>query len=182
MELIQTDCAINSGNSGGALFNMYGEVVGITNSKYSNNGTGEASIDNIAFAIPIDNIRSIVDSLITDAVSYGLPQGAAVGAVTEGAPAAEAGLRAGDIITAMNGEAIENSNDLIAKVKKCQAGDEIKLSVYRKGSELEVTVKVAEKKQETGQQTAVQQSEGQQNRRGQQRGYGYPDIGGMFGY
>ena len=200
MELIQTDCAINSGNSGGALFNMYGEVVGITNSKYSNNGTGEASIDNIAFAIPIDNIRSIVDSLITDgfvskpyigvslgdlsedAVSYGLPQGAAVGAVTEGAPAAEAGLRAGDIITAMNGEAIENSNDIIAKVKKCQAGDEIKLSVYRKGSELEVTVKVAEKKQENGQQTAVQQSEGQQNRRSQQRGYGYPDIGGMFGY
>ena len=55
MDLIQTDCAINSGNSGGALFNMYGEVIGITNAKYSSS-TGEASIDNIGFAIPINDI------------------------------------------------------------------------------------------------------------------------------
>ena len=63
MDLIQTDCAINSGNSGGALFNLYGEVIGITNAKYSSS-TGEASIDNIGFAIPINDIMPIVESII----------------------------------------------------------------------------------------------------------------------
>ncbi len=67
MNLIQTDCAINSGNSGGALFNLYGEVIGITNAKYSSSGSSaEASIDNIGFAIPIDQVRSIFESIITN--------------------------------------------------------------------------------------------------------------------
>ena len=64
MDLIQTDCAINAGNSGGALFNMYGEVVGVTNAKYSSNSSTEASIDNIGFAIPIDTVKDIVTSII----------------------------------------------------------------------------------------------------------------------
>ena len=95
MNLIQTDCAINSGNSGGALFNLYGEVVGITNAKYSSSGySGQASIDNIGFAIPINSVRDIVTSIIekgyiskpyigvsvsnvsAESQSYGLPQGA----------------------------------------------------------------------------------------------------------
>ena len=110
MTLIQTDCAINSGNSGGALFNLFGEVIGITNAKYSSNSSSEASIDNIGFAIPVNQIRSIVDSIITkgyyskpyigvsvgdvssETQSYGLPQGAAVKLVVEDAPAAQAGL------------------------------------------------------------------------------------------
>ena len=67
MNLIQTDCAINSGNSGGALFNLYGEVIGITNAKYSSSSSSsEASIDNIGFAIPIDQVRSIFESIITN--------------------------------------------------------------------------------------------------------------------
>ena len=104
MNLIQTDCAINSGNSGGALFNLYGEVIGITNAKYSSSGS-EASIDNIGFAIPINHIRSIVESIIEngyvakpyigvtvrdvgqDAMSLGLPAGAAIKSVTEDSPA-----------------------------------------------------------------------------------------------
>ena len=64
MRLMQTDCAINSGNSGGALFNMYGEVIGITNAKYSNSSASEASIDNIGFAIPINKARSIAQIII----------------------------------------------------------------------------------------------------------------------
>ena len=64
MRLMQTDCAINSGNSGGALFNMYGEVIGITNAKYSSSSASEASIDNIGFAIPINKARSIAESII----------------------------------------------------------------------------------------------------------------------
>ena len=65
MNLIQTDCAINSGNSGGALFNSYGEVIGITNAKYSSSGTSNtAAIENIGFAIPINNVRNIITSII----------------------------------------------------------------------------------------------------------------------
>ena len=64
MDLLQTDCAINSGNSGGALFNLYGEVVGITNAKYSTSSSSSASIDNIGFAIPINSVKSIVESII----------------------------------------------------------------------------------------------------------------------
>ena len=202
MDLIQTDCAINSGNSGGALFNMYGEVVGITNSKYSSNGSGEASIDNIGFAIPIDNIRSIVDSLIkvgyvtkpyigvsladlsSEAINYGLPQGAALKKVTEDGPADKAGLQTGDIITKVNGEAVENSSQLIAKVKRCQAGDELKLSVYRKGDEFEVTVTVEEKKQDTEEEKKEAQKKQQQQQQQYDDfyGYGFPDFGSLFGY
>ena len=63
-ELIQTDCAINSGNSGGALFNLYGEVIGITNAKYSSSSSSSASIDNIGFAIPINHVKNIITSII----------------------------------------------------------------------------------------------------------------------
>ena len=65
MSLIQTDCAINSGNSGGALFNNRGEVIGITNAKYSSSGYDEAEIDNVGFAIPVNSVKSIIDSIIS---------------------------------------------------------------------------------------------------------------------
>ena len=150
MNLIQTDCAINSGNSGGALFNLYGEVIGITNAKYSSSGSSsEASIDNIGFAIPIDQVRSIFESIITngyivkpyigvtvsdvssESQSYGLPQGAAVRSVTENGPAAEAGLQENDIITAVNGETITGSNDLVKLVKASAAGDTLRRRATR---------------------------------------------------
>ena len=123
MNLIQTDCAINSGNSGGALFNLYGEGIGITNAKYSSNGSSsEASIDNIGFAIPLNNIRPIVTSLIEkgyiskpyigvsvtnvseETQSYGLPQGAAVKDVVADSPSAKAGLQINDIINTVKGK------------------------------------------------------------------------------
>ena len=206
MDLIQTDCAINSGNSGGALFNMYGEVVGITNSKYSSNGmSNEASIDNIGFAIPMDNIRGIVDSLIKDgyvkkpyigvgladlsedAVNYGLPQGAAVRKIYEDGPCEAAGIEVGDIITKADDTDISNSNQLIALLKKYKSGDKIKLTVYRKGETLEKTVTVAEKKQDTEEEKKAKKKE--QENAPQQYGdygdfgdFGFPGFGSIFGY
>lgn len=187
MELIQTDCAINSGNSGGALFNLYGEVIGITNAKYSGSSGSGASIDNIGFAIPINSVRSIVDSIIEkgyvakpyigvmvsdvsdEAISYGTPAGAAVVSVTEGGPAEKAGLQANDIITAVDGKEISGKSGLSSIIADCAAGDKLTLSVYRQGQTLTVTVTV-------GEQTTSALANQQQQQQQQQT---MPDI---FGY
>lgn len=180
MNLIQTDCAINSGNSGGALFNMYGEVIGITNAKYSNNGaTGQAAIDNIAFAIPINSVKDIITSIIeTGYISkpyigitagdlseeyqgFGLPQGAAVQSVSEGSPAQAAGLQANDIITAVNGETITSFSELKKIISESEIGATLKLTVYRQGESIELNVTVAEQKQAAIQEnTATEQQQG----------------------
>ena len=161
MDLIQTDCAINSGNSGGALFNLYGEVIGITNAKYSS-GSGEASIDNIGFAIPVNDVMPIVESIIekgyiskpyigvsiydvsAEARAYGVPAGAAIQAVSKDSPAQTAGLQAGDVITAVNGTEVEGSSALKEQVSACRVGDELKLTVYRQGQTLELSLTVGE--------------------------------------
>ncbi len=162
MDLIQTDAAINSGNSGGPLFNLQGEVVGITNAKYSSSGlSSSASIDNIGFAIPIDHVLGIVDSIIqygyivkpyigvsvatvsAEMQSYGLPQGAAVKQVNEDSPAARAGLQVNDIITAVNGEAIATSSDLVNDIGQRTPGETVTLSVYHQNGateELQLTI------------------------------------------
>ena len=162
MDLIQTDCAINSGNSGGALFNLYGEVIGITNAKYSSNSMGEASIDNIGFAIPIHDVMQIVQSILENGYitkpyigvsvmdvseetqSYGLPQGAAVKEVVADSPAEEAGLQVNDIITQTGDTVITGSGDLVDVVADCAAGDTLSLSVYRQGETMELTLVVGE--------------------------------------
>lgn len=161
MELIQTDCAINSGNSGGALFNMYGEVVGITNAKYSSSSSSEASIDNIGFAIPINTVKEIVYSIIetgtyeksyigvtvTDVTtstyySTGITSGAVVYSVTEGAPADEAGLEVGDIITKADDTEITGASSLSTYVGSLEVGDELVLEVYRDGETRVIVVTV----------------------------------------
>ena len=162
MNLLQTDCAINSGNSGGALFNMYGEVIGVTNAKYSSSSAGEASIDNIGFAIPINSIRSIVESIIEKGyvskpylgVSvadvnesyqiYGLPAGAAIQSVAEDSPAEKAGLQIGDIITKAGDQDITSSDDLVSLIRDSKVGDTLTLTVYRKGQTVTVTVTIGE--------------------------------------
>ena len=208
MNLIQTDCAINSGNSGGALFNMYGEVVGITNAKYSGSGSSsEASIDNIGFAIPISSVRSIIQSIIengyivkpyigvsvsdvsTETQSYGLPEGAAVRAVTENGPAAQAGLQTNDIITTVNGQSISGSADLVRIVKAANPGDTLELSVYRQGQTLSVTLTVGEQTQQalpdttdsSEQQSEQSQQSGQYQQENPYSQYGYGGFPFNFG-
>ena len=161
MDLMQTDCAINSGNSGGALFNLYGEVIGITNAKYSSGSSG-ASIDNIGFAIPINNVLPIVESIIEkgyiskpylgvsvsdvsdEAQSYGIPQGAAIQSVVEDGPADKAGLQQGDVVTEANGAVITGSQDLVDVVGASKPGNEMTLKVFRQGQTVEITVTIEE--------------------------------------
>ena len=194
MKLIQTDAAINSGNSGGALFNMYGEVVGITNAKFSSNAfSGEASIDNIGFAIPINSVQSIVKAIIekgyitkpyigvggkdvsNELQRYGMPKGAVIANLEEGGPAQQGGLQLDDIVTAINGEAITGFEDLSRKVAAREPGDELKLTVYRKGETLELSIQVGEKTQDALPQNQ-QEDQNQQGGQGQVNPFG---NGGM---
>ena len=162
MDLIQTDCAINSGNSGGALFNLYGEVIGITNAKFSSSGSG-ASIDNIGFAIPLNTVRDIVASIIEKGIvakpymgisvatvseevkGYGLPAGASVQAIEPDSPAEKAGLLRNDIITEANGETITTSSELVDMVGSSSPGDTLTLTVFRNGAYTTVEVVIGEK-------------------------------------
>lgn len=179
MNLMQTDCAINSGNSGGALFNLYGEVIGITNAKYSSSGT-DASIDNIGFAIPVNHIRAIAESIIEkgyiakpyigvsvtdvseETQSYGLPQGAAVKSVTEGGPAAAAGLQVNDIIIKANGVEIAGSSDLVKIVGACEPNQVLNITIYRQGSQMELEITVSEQVQSALEQSETTQQSSQE--------------------
>ena len=188
MELIQTDCAINSGNSGGALFNLYGEVIGITNAKYSSSSASEASIDNIGFAIPVNNVMHIVESIIEkgyvskpymgvmvsdvsqETQLYGIPKGAAVQSVTENGPAAKAGIVTGDIVTQVNGSAVSSSADLVDIVGKSMPGDTLALTIYRQGQTIELAVVIEEQIQ------SALEHEPQQELQQVNPGNGYPGF------
>jgi serine protease Do len=161
LPLIQTDVAVNPGNSGGPLINMRGEVVGINSQIYSRSG----GYMGISFAVPIDEAMRVSDQLKSTgrvirgrigvqigevskevAESLGLPraQGALVARVEPGSPAEKAGVEAGDIITAFNGRTIEKSGDLPRLVGGTKPGSKGVLTVLRKGSKRELSVVVAE--------------------------------------
>ena len=162
MTLLQTDCPINSGNSGGALFNMYGEVIGITNAKYTSSA-GEASIDNIGFAIPMNRVRSLIFSIIEKGVvtkpyigvavtniteqlqSLGIPTGALITEITPDGPAEKGGLKVNDIITHIGGKRVEDSATLVSTVGAFQSGENVVFTVYRRGVTVDVTVTIGEK-------------------------------------
>lgn len=161
LPLIQTDVAINPGNSGGPLINMRGEVVGINSQIYSRSG----GFQGISFAIPIDEATRVSDQLRTTgrvsrgrigvqidqvskeiAESLGLPkaQGALVRGVEAGAPAALAGVEAGDVILKFGGTSIEKSVDLPRFVGNTKPGSKSTLTVFRRGSTKELSITVGE--------------------------------------
>jgi serine protease Do len=161
LPLIQTDVAINPGNSGGPLINMRGEVVGINSQIYSRSG----GFQGISFAIPIDEATRVSDQLRTIgrvsrgrigvqidqvskeiAESIGLPkaQGALVRGVEAGAPAALAGVEAGDVILKFGGVTIEKSVDLPRFVGNTKPGSKSMLTVFRRGATKELSVTVGE--------------------------------------
>jgi serine protease Do len=158
---IQTDVAINRGNSGGPLFNLAGEVVGINSQIFSTTG---GSIG-LSFAIPIETARSVADQLRTkgrvsrgvigvqiqriardEAEALGLDRirGALVGQVQDGSAAQKAGVKVGDVIVAFNGVAIEDSAELPPLVGATTPGTRAMVSILRDGRTLELPVVVAE--------------------------------------
>ena len=165
--MLQTDAAINSGNSGGPLFNMKGEVVGITTAKYSGTSSSGATIEGIGFAIPIDDLKKSLDELRTKGyissaylgirgmdvseeavLTYGLPRGAYVDSVESGTGAAEAGIEAKDIIIAMGSQKVTSFSDLARILRGYAPGDETTVTVYRAGKELTLSITLGERPQE----------------------------------
>ena len=170
--MLQTDAAINSGNSGGPLFNMRGEVVGIITAKYSGSSASGASIEGIGFAIPIDDLKRGLEDLQTqgyirsaylgitgmdvsrEAINvYGLPGGAYVDSVAKDGPAEQAGVEPKDIIIRLGGEKIDSFTALARALRNFAPGDETTLTVYRSGKELELSVTLGEKPREEQQET-----------------------------
>ena len=154
LELIQTDAAINSGNSGGPLINKYGQVIGINSSKMSSSySSSSASIDNIGFAIPSNEASKIVKDLIkygyvtgkpqlginyenvteVDSYRYNIPVGVYVTSVDEDSAAEKAGLRSGDVITAIDGTEVTTGEELSAQKNLHSAGDTVEITFTRNG-------------------------------------------------
>ena len=167
MTLIQTDTAINNGNSGGPLINSSGQVIGINSAKMSSTYSGEATVEGIGFAIPMSEAKSIVDDLInygyvtgrpqlgiscqdvTEAVSqaYNIPVGAYIFSVTAGGAADQAGLQPGDVITGIQDQTISTTEELNAVKNQYKAGDTITLTYVRSGETKKVDVTLAEVQQ-----------------------------------
>ncbi len=157
MKLIQTDAAINSGNSGGPLINEYGQVIGINSMKLSSSySSSSATIEGLGFAIPIDDAKKIIDDLTAYGYVTGRPQlgityrdlsqqgtgssGVMVVGVNKNGPADKAGIKAGDIIVGVDGELVSNADDLKKFIKECGAGDELKLTIVRNRNYYDVNV------------------------------------------
>ena len=178
MNMIQTDVAINSGNSGGPLFNMKGEVVGITTAKFSGNSSSGASIEGIGFAIPMDDVTGMIEDLQkfgyvtgaylgvmvldvdTTAQYYGLPAGAFVESVSAGGAAERGGIQAQDIITEVGGYPVNSVSDLTRVLRKFAAGEAVSVEIYRAGQTRTLTVTLDEKPhEEPAEETQAQQPE-----------------------
>ena len=168
ISMFQTDAAINAGNSGGPLFDMAGNVIGITSAKISGITGSGASIEGVGFAIPINEALRVVYDLqeygyvrgraflgvtvkeldAATADTYGLPVGPIVQSVVADSCADKAGIAVKDIILAFNGRNVKTYTQLMSALNKCSAGDEVTLRIYRAGAELDVTLTLDERPEE----------------------------------
>ncbi|EOC99749.1 S1C family serine protease [Caldisalinibacter kiritimatiensis] len=156
LKLIQTDAAINPGNSGGALVNKNGEIIGINSVKLTSTG-----VEGMGFAIPINDALPIINELIqygyvkrpwigvaianiTDQIAerYDVPKGVYISKVYYNSPAAKAGLMVNDILTAINGQRIENIDELSDKISEFIPNDKIILTIYRDKKYIDIEVQL----------------------------------------
>ena len=163
--MIQTDAAINSGNSGGPLFNARGEVIGINTAKYSGTTNSGASIEGIGFAIPVDDVIGMLEDLMNygyirsaylgiecyvvpeSATIYGVPQGIYVQRAVPGFCANAAGVQSGDIIIGLGAYEVRTLNDLSKALRAYDAGETVTLVVWRSGRQIILRVTLDEKPQ-----------------------------------
>ena len=201
MNMIQTNCTINSGNSGGPLFDQYGRVVGITSAKLSNNGdSSSASIEGIGFAIPLNDVIDIITDYMqygyvtgrpymgilnpTDTGNYaqifGWPEGVYVNDVEEGSCAETAGIQSGDIITKIDDTDITSVSQLTSVKNSYRAGDTVTVTVFRAGEYLELTLTFDEETNTTQSQT--QQDPAPQQTSSGNQGGGFDPWEYFFGW
>ena len=197
MNMIQTDTAINSGNSGGPLFDKYGQVVGIVSAKLSSSFSSEASVEGLGFAIPINDVKDMVTSIMENGYvtgkpnvgilmndvaenvqRYGVPAGCEILAILDGSCAQKAGLQVGDIITAIGDTTVSSSDALKSAIKDCKAGDTVTFTIYRDGNTSTVNVTLDEDNQER--QAAMEQL--QQDYKQQSQSQSQPQQGGNYYY
>lgn len=165
MELLQTDAPINSGNSGGALFNIYGQVVGITNMKMT--GTFTSGIEGVGFAIPTAIVKEMIDAILDEGAVVGRPglgitvydlsdlgdlnevmeddydyptDGMLVNTVAKGSDAEKQGLQVDDIITAIDGNPAESIEVIREAIEDKRVGDTVKVEIWRAGETMELTI------------------------------------------
>ena len=170
MTLIQTNAALNNGNSGGPLINCYGQVVGVNAVKLSSYYS-QATVEGLGFAIPISTAKPIIDELIRNGyvagrpaigisgeqlpaaarVYYGLPEGVYVTYVAPDSGAWTAGVRKGDIITAINGTAVSSVDALNTVKNRFSAGDTVTLTIYRSGQTADVDITLMDEALQTEQ-------------------------------
>lgn len=206
MTLIQTDASINNGNSGGALINKYGQVVGITSAKLSGNAFGSATVEGMGFAIPINTAKDIVDELIQNGYVSGRPSigitgqnvesadgkvsGVQVYSIDSRAKAASEGLQVGDVITAVDGTPTPDMDKVNELKQDKKAGDKLTLSVYRisTGKTLNITITLTDSHDLEGNDpnAQTQQSQSSQSDNSQQNdgygSYGFSSPFGSFGW
>lgn len=157
LRLIQTDAAVNPGNSGGGMFNMQGQFIGIVNAKISASG-----IEGIGFAIPLNTVREKVDSIITTgntgkkavlgvstktATCYIDDESIAcleIASVREGSAAEKAGLTVGDFLLSVDNKPLKSNDDLTLNIKYHASGDLVEFEVYRDGEKLLIPVTLGE--------------------------------------
>ncbi len=164
-DFIQTDAAINAGNSGGALINTLGELIGINTAVLGKNSSGDISVEGISFAIPVNLARGVMDEILDhgrvirgwtgivpedvsdeQAQQLGLTRGGVV--ITNmyrSSPAVDAGLRIGDIITKVDGKGVHNAQEALAQIAAKKPGSRVRLHVLRGSSESDTTLAVTER-------------------------------------
>ena len=156
---LQTDAAINRGNSGGPLFNAQGEVIGVNQAiaRWDYTDTGRIPIEGIGFAIPIDEVKETISQIMENGravypgisanisslsdyrrvepnIIFEVEEGVYISGIVKGGPADKAGLAAGDVVTAFNGESVDDANMLISMISEHEVGERVTLTVSRQGT------------------------------------------------
>ena len=201
MTLIQTNAALNSGNSGGPLINCYGQVIGINTMKMSNFYSSSTTVEGIGFAIPSNLVKRVADEIIKDGKvkhvalgvviksdtveADGVTRGGATitkssatgSAVVSGGPADKAGLKEGDTIVAFNGNAVNNNYSLLGYVRAAALGDKVTLTIVRDGKTMDVDVTLDQEESSVNGSSSSDSNGNSQNKQNNQNGNGQNGYG-----